>query len=207
MNKKSTVVILIIVMCLIFGGICLIFSGLSKGNDGSDVNTGTENEQTSGTENTKVDNSRLPITISKQQRAVANEAAFVDYLASELKSGNNTVISEYFALDAFNERGYYFLDDDMSKLDEYMKTYQRDLQKYDEYMITSVTAYEDYSIVSVVMADREVANQDIIYNYDDMDVLYFTVFENDEGVQVIPFLLSQTVYYLYDIGAIEIREM
>lgn len=207
MNKKSTIFVIIIVLCLIFGGICLIFSGLNNKNEDSEVTDGSGKEQSYDDEEVKIDNSRLPITISKQQRAVANEAAFVDYLASELKSGNNTVVSEYFALNAFNERGYYFLEDDMSKLDEYMKTYQRDLQKYDEYMITSVTAYEDYSIVSVVMADKEVANQDIIYNYDDMDVLYFTVFENDDGLQVIPFLLSQTVYYLYDIGAIELRNM
>lgn len=207
MNKKSTIFVIIIVLCLIFGGICLIFSGINKGNGNSGVDSGNENEQISNEKNEKVDNSRLPITISKQQRVVANEAAFIDFLASELKSGNNTVVSEYFALNDFNERGYYFLDDDMSKLDEYMKTYQRDLQKYDEYMVTSVTAYEDYSIVSVVMANKEVANQDIIYNYDDMDILYFTVFHNDDGLQVIPFLLSQTVYYLYDIGAIELRNM
>lgn len=206
MNKKSLFLI-IIVLGLILGGICLIFLGINKGSEESGVGIENEKEQVSNTTSVKVDNSRLPIKISKQQRSVSNEAAFADFIASELKSGNNKVVSEYFALDAFQERGYYFLDDDMSKLDEYMKTYQRDLQKYDEYMVSSVTKYEDYSIVSVIMADREVANQDIIYNYDDMDILYFTVFHNDDGLQVIPFLLSQAVYYLYDIGAIESRQL
>ena len=206
MDKKS-IFLIVIVLGLMFSGIFLIFLGINKGNVDAGVDVNNENEQVSSVESTKVDNSRLQITISKEQRAIANEAAFVDFIASELKSGNHKVVSEYFALTDFQERGYYFLEDDMSKLDEYMKTYQRDLQKYDDYMISSVMQYKDYSIISVVMADREVANQDIVYNYDDMDVLYFTVFYHDDGLQVIPFLLSQTVYYLYDIGAIELREM
>ena len=205
MIKKRYLILTILVMCLIFAGICLIFVGLNSKNSSTSGARGDENGENNASE--VVDNSRLPIKISSEQRVVANEAAFVDFLVSELKQGNNTVVSEYFALDAFNERGYYFIDDDMTKLDSYMKTYERDIKEYDEYIISSVMKYKEYSIVNVVLVDQEVANQEIKYNYQDMDVLYFTVFHNDDGLQVIPFLLSQTVYYLYDIGAIEFRNL
>ena len=148
---------------------------------------------------------RILIEISKKPYGSDTVCRYVDRLIHELASVNYDNFLSDLSREEILKYGYEYTDENAYK--QYLQKIYETMHDKDYIYVAFVNDRDDhYNVAIYGLNYNDGAGKDIVYDYDSLDIMYFTVFyNNDNGFSMLPYNVGTIEYNYNQYGLSRIR--